>query len=76
MKDEEIAKQKHFGNAKGIKRLWKKLTWCDWDRTDCDSECHRYNIYCMEHFRRFCESDTFKQLIKLCDSCDLEEINR
>lgn len=76
MKDEEIAKQKHFGNAKGIKRLWKKLTWRDWERTSCHSGCHRYNMYCTEHFKRFCESDNFKRFMEFCDSCDSVEKNQ
>ena len=50
MQDEEKAKKEHFGNAKGIKLLIRKLTWHKWDRTNCHSGCPILHVYEKEHF--------------------------
>lgn len=65
IRDEEIAKRKHFGNAKGFKLLWKKLTWHDWERTNCSAECSRFTCYHVEQYSKFCKSKTFEQLMKM-----------
>ena len=65
MQDEEKAKKEHFGNAKGIKLLIRKLTWHKWDRTNCHSGCPILHVYEKEHFSKFLKTDVANKIMEM-----------
>ena len=61
---EEEARKKHFGQATGLKYLFKKLTWIPWVRDNCSYSCSRNMMFRLSSYDKTLQSDTFKGFMK------------
>ena len=57
---EEAARNKHFGQATGLKYLFKKLTWIPWSRNNCCHSCPKNMNFWLSSYDKSLKSEAFK----------------